>query len=408
MFWVGISAAAATGYGRNTREIVSRLLDHHEVICVSHESDVIVWGGAKHIPLPNGKQVLTLPMTSPLVDRRTTTDIVRMYVNRYTPRYILANWDAFALGFLEDLGLPYGVYIPIDGPFTPTWRDYVKGAHKIIAYSEFGYSELLKWFPASKLTKIPHGVDTSIFSPSPKPKSQLRKAIPVTPPVPEDCFLITHVGANIGPRKNIPLLMIAFAKFARNHPDAHLLLWTNPHGTPGKSYNLPVLADMLGISHRIHFPTVNPILEGISEAQLAQIYNASDIYASLSCAEGWGYPLLESQACGVPVIAPDNSAQTEIVKGHGWLVSNIDPEDYVEVPIYIPYLTRYPQPSLRSFLECLEEAYSNPELRQEYGAKAREFALNFDWDRCIIPKWLRLLEQVEWELDIVDKIKAEL
>ena len=40
--WLSVSMWAKTGYGRETREIVSRLIDEHEVICMGHEADVIV------------------------------------------------------------------------------------------------------------------------------------------------------------------------------------------------------------------------------------------------------------------------------------------------------------------------------------------------------------------------------
>ena len=73
---------------------------------------------------------------------------------------------------------------------------------------------------------------------------------------------------------------------------------------------------------------INSLPEGIigiertqSLLELVQIYNAADVTLSLSHAETFGMTIAESMACGTPVVAYGNTAQTKVVKeGAGFTV----------------------------------------------------------------------------------------
>jgi len=282
ILWVSVSPFAMTGYGRITREVVSRLLDKYEVICCGHEADVIVWGGKKTLHYKDRK-IQTLVMINPLVNSAGAADTVKLYVNKYDIDLIIAHWDAFALEFLKYVEMPYLVYIPIDGPMTRKWANYVKDAYRIILYSKFGFNECLKFFPFSKLAYIPHGIDTKTFRPLSADKEELRKEIDATPPIPEDCFLFVTVAANVGSRKHLPLLLMTFKKLAKKYKRVHIYIHTNVGAPLGKGYDLLTWVDMLGIKDRVHFPRYNPILEGVDDHKLCEIYNAADVYVSNSC-----------------------------------------------------------------------------------------------------------------------------
>jgi len=401
--WVSVSPFAKTGYGRMTREIVSRLYEKYDVICVAHEADVVVWGGKKQIDLGAGKEVTVLSMFNPLISKGIALETLNTYIEKYGFDLIIAHWDAFALEFLNDVKLPWLAYIPIDGPMTEKWANYVKNAYRVIAYSHFGYNELLKFFPPARLAYIPHGVDTKVFRPLNKDKAELRQKIEAVPPIPEDCFLVLNVAANIGSRKKLPLLIRTFRRFVKYCPDAHLYLHTNAYAPMGKGYDLMFYVHMLGLDDKVHLPKYNPVLLGLSDLEMCEIYNAADVYVSNSVAEGFCLPLIEAQACGLPVIAPLNSAQEELVRGHGWLVRSVDPDAYVEIPVYVPQLTEYPVPDQASLLSHLIDAYNNRGLLEDIGKKARCFALQYDWDN-VIPMWFKLLEEVENEISLFKSI----
>jgi glycosyltransferase involved in cell wall biosynthesis len=61
----------------------------------------------------------------------------------------------------------------------------------------------------------------------------------------------------------------------------------------------------------------------VSEQDLNEIYNASNLNSSTSQGEGCGLSLLEASATGTPSIAPRNSAIPEQLRGTGILVPNI-------------------------------------------------------------------------------------
>ena len=53
---------------------------------------------------------------------------------------------------------------------------------------------------------------------------------------------------------------------------------------------------------------------------MAAWYNGLDVLSLCSYGEGFGLPLIEAQACGIPVVTTDASAMSELC-GAGWLVS---------------------------------------------------------------------------------------
>ena len=58
------------------------------------------------------------------------------------------------------------------------------------------------------------------------------------------------------------------------------------------------------------FPSVSA---GISQSELAEIYNCFDLYVQYAICEGFGMPQVEAGACGVPVITVNYSAMCDLV-----------------------------------------------------------------------------------------------
>ncbi len=406
--WVSVSPWAKTGYGRITRDVVSRLLEKHDVMCLGHETDVLVWGGKKELTFPNGRTVTTLIIRNPLVDAAGTAGMVKVYAQKHKFDILLGFWDVYALDFLNSVGVPFMDYIPIDAPMTQKWVNYAQGAQKVILYSRFGYREAAKFIAPSRLDYVPHGVDTKAFRPLNRDKNDLRELVSATAnrPIPKDVFLFVNTAANYGARKHLPLLLETFARFIKDKP-AHLYLHTNFHMDAPAGYDLASLIDSLGISEHVSYPTYDPIIEPVEDVEFANLYNAADVYISNSVGEGFGMPVIESMACGIPAIAPDNSTMPELVKGRGWLVGNVDEKAYADYPVYVPTMQRYPVPDQLDMLKQMRSAYSNPERLAEYGARSRSLAVTYDWD-VVMQKWFSLLETVAEDIRLQNEIKAAL
>jgi len=403
--WLSASPGASTGYGTETAEVVDRLMERHEVVCIAQVSDVIVWGGRQEVTLPSGKRVEVLP----LLGAKAVADLINKY---YIPEFkldiIIGFMDAFGIEYLNDAKVPVVGWIPIDGPFTAKWKHYVRNFYKVLAYSRFGYNELKKWFPASKVGYIPHAVSDAF---RPLDKDEIREEFEELYGVPKDSFLVVNVGANVGPRKELPQMMLTFKRFVeRGHGDAHLFMHTNAYATFPRGYDLLEWRRMLKMEKHIHFPRYDPIVSPVSNELLARVHNAADVYWQNSVAEGFGLPIAEAMACGTPVMAPLNSAQVELVEGHGWPIENVPEDVYVQIPVYVPQLPTYPVPNQRSALEKLEEAYDNPDQRKQYGEAAHRYIEeNHRWS-VVMPKWFRALDEIERELqmfrELLDVLRA--
>jgi len=387
--WLSAPASAVTGYGKITLEVCSRLTDMgHEVVNVGGRGTVITWGEKLWVNTEKGNRFLVLPCWGQVGDRGT----IEYYIQRYGLEVLVSLWDSFVLHAIGRPSIPWAAHIPIDAPLTRKWANYLVNADLIVPYSKFGYNELLKHFPDFMVKYIPHAINTEVFKPrTEEEKTQLRTKWNI----PKDNFMVLFVGANMGERKCIPHLMLTFKRFIEKYTDSTLYLFTNLAQWPSGS-DIMGFAEELGIQHKVTMPRFNTILDSVEDEELADLYACTDITVNASLGEGFGMSILESMSCGIPVIATNNSSMSELVQGgHGWLVDTVPEETWVDIPCWVPTLQQFSPPNLRSLLRCLGEAYENPDLRKEYGRKARDFVVEtYDWN-MIMPKWEELLKELK-------------
>jgi glycosyltransferase involved in cell wall biosynthesis len=124
---------------------------------------------------------------------------------------------------------------------------------------------------------IPHGVDERMFRPDPDARSRQPSVV--------------FVGTLRG-RKRGQFLLDLFRSSVRSaHPDA-LLTIVGDQGPPCD-----------GVDYRL----------GVSDSDLAFLYQRAWVYASPSTYEGFGLPYLEAMACGTPVLATPNPGSEEVL-----------------------------------------------------------------------------------------------
>ena len=123
-----------------------------------------------------------------------------------------------------------------------------------------------------------------------------------------------YVGT-IEPRKNLSRLMSAFAD-ARKTGIPHHLVCVGPYGW--SSRNLAGHIERLGIQDVVHFTGYVPF------EHLPAIYNLGEFFAFPSLYEGFGLPVVEAMACGIPVLTSTTSSLGEIA---GDAAETIDPAD---------------------------------------------------------------------------------
>jgi glycosyltransferase involved in cell wall biosynthesis len=118
------------------------------------------------------------------------------------------------------------------------------------------------------------------------------------------------------PRKNVGALLAAFKLVAAEDKDIHLVL-VGPRG-----WGERVAPDASSPSaERVH------LLGRLDTAQLGEAYARAEAFCFPSTWEGFGLPVLEAMAAGLPVVTSRDTSMAEIAVGVGVLVDPRDPAD---------------------------------------------------------------------------------
>lgn len=172
-------------------------------------------------------------------------------------------------------------------------------------------------------------------------------------------------------RKNVPVLLDAFAQVLQEKPNTVLILSsgiTRSKTDTGKldGYELSRFAEELGIEDNILMPRK---MKGgpIDDKTLNIQYNLADINILPSVGEGFGLPFIEAGISRVPSIGIDHSAVHEVVKNRGLLV---EPKTY----FYNQEGSRYYLPHPDDIKEAIIKLIDEEDLRKKYGKEAQDFA----------------------------------
>jgi len=275
--------------------------------------------------------------------------------------------------------------VPVDmEPIPPSIFDRLKMANRVITYSPYGKRELFR--NGMHSTYIPHTVDTNLFKPL--DKKEAKKVLGL----PEDYFMFGMVSANKDnpPRKAFQKVMDAFKKFLEKHPKSGLYFHTLLE--QGGGFNIKQYADFLGIQKNIfHLPPYQ-YLYNVGKAEMPKIYNAFDCLLCPSLNEGFGVPIIEAQACGVPVITNNFTAMPDLIQEGktGYLTKVLDKR-------FTPLGGYVAEPDPESIYQNMEKIFTAD--RTKMGKRARLFAMKeFDSDTIFKMSWIPFLEKLEKEI----------
>lgn len=192
----------------------------------------------------------------------------------------------------------------------------VRKSKIIFTVSNFSKREIEKEFflKNKKVLVTYNGVDEIFFRDY---SSENLAAFKTRYDLPEDFIL--YVGA-IEPGKNLDKLFIAFSELLKKHNVGLNLVLTSGIGWGNK--DLLYLIDELKIKDKIIF------LPYIPEEELPILYKSSLMLAYLSSYEGFGIPVLEALASGIPVISSKSQAIMEFSNN---VVFPVNHEDIDEI-----------------------------------------------------------------------------
>ena len=368
---------AKTGYGVQTQLLVDRLVaDGHDVAVSATYGQPAGTGMGSYVT-PSGVKVPVYPswfLTS-------GDDVIGAHAKHFfgaDEGWIIPLIDVWSLQSPNLAAFNVAAWAPVDHEPVPQMvlKFFERSGARCIAMSRHGEYE----FKVEGLDPayIPLSADTKQYKPTPTAVVGGRT---VTGrqflEIPEDAFLVGMVGMNKDPndRKGFSPAFQAFAQFHQRHPNSILHVHTEKSGTGG-GLNLPELARFCGIPDKaIRFTNQYAYMIGFPPNLMALMYSAFDVLLQPSAGEGFGVPLIEAQACGIPVITTNFTAQGELV-GAGWRVGGERWWDEASRSWYI-------RASIPQLVDALEAAKAEGASAQE----ARAFALGYDADHVYDTYW---------------------
>ncbi|MGL3606261.1 glycosyltransferase family 4 protein [Rhizobium sp. G187] len=242
----------------------------------------------------------------------------------------------------------------LKAPETMRWQTWLgerafmvaslKRARHIVADSEATAEDITAFYPdaAGRVDVIYPGLTTL-------PPPGGRPLIPMDDQGQKERYAL-FVGT-LEPRKNLAQLLQAFASIPSSSLSGLKLVIAGGQGW--RMGDLSALISHHGIQDRV-------VLTGfVSDAELAQLYASADFLLMPSLYEGFGFPIIEAQSFGVPVITSNRSSMPEVA-GDGAVFVN--PDDSAAIA------------------DAIQRLHSDRELREQLGELGRLNTARFPWE----------------------------
>jgi glycosyltransferase involved in cell wall biosynthesis len=386
---VSDSVAGPTGLGRISRELASRI---H-----AHLSDVFEVGtcgpGASYsrqFPWPNYPGSLhnhVIPeLASIWEDFAGDQEGILLFI-----------WNASWLGWVADTkslpnddirGLLQGRkvrkwgYFPVDseGPNGILSEGEIRimaGFDRVAAYTEWGKSVIDRSSAAHRrpfrCDAIPHGTESKIFFPADRREARA-KFLPFVleskGTISEDVLLI-GINATNTPRKDWGLAFAVCGELLNAGVNVGLLAHTDVYQ---KHWNLMAMADAFRMNNRVIFTNSH-----LNDEQMAYWYAVCDVTLGIGSGEGWGLPIAESLAMGVPCITGDYAGAVDFTPKQ----FRVQPKAYRYEGLYC---------AKRPVFDYADVASRVMEvIRGQEGPRKPLLDSKFFWDEGVWPRWKRWL-----------------
>ncbi|MGD9850217.1 MAG: glycosyltransferase family 4 protein [Nitrospirales bacterium] len=312
-----------SGLGVYTVNLIEELKTlHDDLLVYSAQPDVLSKGRIriKHIPMSMGPaygkrgHLRRLLWTQFVLSREIIRDkatallcpIPEGILGGSVPQYVVVH-DVTPLRFPKEYLLQWGFY-------QSYVRVLLRKVRRVITVSAQTKSDVIQFLGVhtSGIDVVPGGCNHELFHPgirsdSVKEKYQL-----------EDYVL--YVG-NFHPHKNLLRLIQAFSRVAAvSQLQLVIAGKKDARFFPG----LQAEVERLGVKEKVVF------LGYVSLQDLPGLYAGASSFILPSLYEGFGLPLLEAMACGVPVITGNSGAMKEVIGDAGVLVDPTRPDDLAD------------------------------------------------------------------------------
>ena len=383
--FVSNAAWAPTGYGTQTKQLVSRMIaDGHAMAVAANyglEATMSAWEGIEHFPRG-------FDAYSNDVVHAYFTDWSRQHPNMR--HHVFTLYDVWVFQHPRWDEMPTVSWVPIDHMPIPTKvGEFLKKPNVFpVAMSKFGADLMAR--AELDHAYVPHAIETDVYKPTlsvADDAGRRRTGRQLMGDVPDDAFVVGIVNANKGQapiRKAFDAQLLAFAMFAEKHDDAILYLHTERYGGMGGIPLDPLIAACGIPEEKIRFVNQYQNRIGIPSEVMAALYTGMDCLLAPTLGEGFGITVIEAESCETPVIVNNFSAQPELVS------------DGISVkgqPIWDASQNAWFQmPLVSDIVHALECMY---ERKGERSTEARRHVVeNYDADKVYADLWRPLLEDL--------------
>jgi len=380
--WHSNFAAAATGYGVQTAHVVRQIKASGRPVTLSNnygtQGFITSWEGVEVLPTgyhPYSADVLT-----------AHHKYVEETQGRRCALVTLFDCWVYKNAKVDDIDV-IASWVPVD--HMPAPSDVLEWCERPnvlpIAMARFGEQMLER--AGIQAMYAPHSVNTDVFRPDATIDGATGRELLN---IPADAFVVGIVAANkgIAPlRKAWGENLLALGQFMTDHNDVYAYLHTEKRGAAG-GIDLARLASACGIpDDRIVWTDQWAYYAGLDPAVVSALIGALDVNLLCSRGEGFGVPVIEAAACGVPSIVSNFTAQPELVGDHGF-VASVQP--YWDAGQSSWFAT----PLVHSIVEQLENAYEHARDDKRRQA-ARTFALDYDHRVVFDRHWQPILDEID-------------
>lgn len=353
-----------SGYGVHARQIAKWLF---RVATQNHELDVttelLPWGKTHFILDTEAEDGLIGQILQASNNKKNFYDV--------TLQLQLPNeWNPFLGNF--NIGITAGVE---SDKCNPAWVDCINRMDMVIVPSEFTKQSFMNTGELKvPIVVIPESFP-EFFENGEAAKLDLNLKTKFN-------FLVVGqlTGNNVeNDRKNLPFTVKWLAEAFANQPDVGIVIKTNSgNNTQVDKRNVEtIFSKMVSEVSRPNGPTFYLLHGHMTDEEMLGLYKHPEIKAlvSFTHGEGYGLPILEAAACGLPVVATNWSGHLEFLK-HGKFIS-VDriietiPKSRVDGQIWIEG-TKWANPIEMDAKRRLRKFYESSEIPQKWAKELSE------------------------------------